>query len=84
MSLYFPDDQQQIIHIGIWSILGLFVFLFIERIFEQGDENNTYNAIKIIGYLNAVANVADNFTHGIAVAGSYQSSIKVNFFILKY
>jgi zinc transporter 13 len=36
-------------------------------------------SIKVIGVLNMLANVVDNFTHGIAVAGSFQASHKVQF-----
>lgn len=32
--------------------------------------------IKTVGLLNLLANIIDNFTHGIAVAGSFQASIK--------
>ena len=35
-----------------------------------------YVTIKVLGILNLVANVIDNFTHGIAVAGSFQASFK--------
>uniref|UniRef100_A0A4W3HLA3 Zinc transporter ZIP13 n=1 Tax=Callorhinchus milii TaxID=7868 RepID=A0A4W3HLA3_CALMI len=34
-------------------------------------------AIKISGYLNLIANLIDNFTHGLAVAGSFLVSRKV-------
>ncbi len=37
-----------------------------------------FYSIKIIGILNMLANIVDNFTHGIAVAGSFQASHKVN------
>ena len=36
-----------------------------------------FYSIKIIGILNMIANIVDNFTHGIAVAGSFQASHKV-------
>lgn len=35
-----------------------------------------FESVKTIGILNAVANIVDNFTHGIAVAGSFQASFK--------
>lgn len=35
--------------------------------------------IKTSGYLNLLANCIDNFTHGLAVAGSFQVSRKVGF-----
>ncbi|XP_012935702.1 zinc transporter ZIP13 [Aplysia californica] len=40
-----------------------------------GKENKEH--IKISGYLNLLANVVDNFTHGLAVAGSFCISTKV-------
>lgn len=33
-------------------------------------------SIKIIGVLNLIGNIVDNFSHGIAVAGSFQASFK--------
>ncbi|XP_057307342.1 zinc transporter ZIP13-like [Hydractinia symbiolongicarpus] len=47
---------------------------------EPGDEDDefiTEEHIKIIGYLNLFANCIDNFTHGLAVAGSFMVSIPV-------
>ncbi|CAD5111043.1 DgyrCDS395 [Dimorphilus gyrociliatus] len=40
-------------------------------------EDNTH--IKTTGWLNLIANVIDNFTHGLAVAGSFCVSNKVGF-----
>ena len=33
--------------------------------------------LQVSGYLNLAANVIDNFTHGLAVAGGFLVSIKV-------
>jgi len=33
---------------------------------------------KVIGYLNLLANCSDNFTHGLAVAGSFLVSVPVS------
>lgn len=41
-------------------------------------EDKTSN-IKVSGYLNLLANVIDNFTHGLAVGGSFLVSNKVGF-----
>jgi len=38
---------------------------------------NKTNQKQIVGYLNLVANSIDNFTHGLAVAGSFLASTKV-------
>lgn len=43
---------------------------------ENKNEANKEN-IKISGYLNLFANCVDNFTHGLAIAGSYLVSRKV-------
>ncbi|KAM9301856.1 zinc transporter ZIP13 [Gastrophryne carolinensis] len=45
-----------------------------EKTKEQG---STGSGIKASGYLNLLANSIDNFTHGMAVAGSFLVSIKV-------
>ena len=36
-----------------------------------------FQNVKNVGILNLIANIIDNFTHGIAVAGSFQASFKV-------
>ncbi|CAL1526264.1 unnamed protein product [Lymnaea stagnalis] len=41
---------------------------------EIGDNSSK---IKVSGYLNLMANIIDNFTHGLAVAGSFCISTKV-------
>ncbi|XP_059173974.1 zinc transporter ZIP13-like isoform X2 [Physella acuta] len=41
------------------------------------NEDSGNNNIKVSGYLNLMANVVDNFTHGLAVAGSFCISTKV-------
>ncbi len=70
-------DQVKIIQIGIWSILGILAFLVIERVFPDDEQEHVIRSIKIMGILNLIANIVDNFTHGIAVAGSFQASHKV-------
>jgi len=34
--------------------------------------------LQVVGYLNLLANSIDNFTHGLAVAGSFIVSTKVS------
>ena len=34
-------------------------------------------SIAISGYLNLLANVVDNFTHGLAIGGSYHNSVRL-------
>jgi hypothetical protein len=50
--------------------------MIIEKVFPD-DQEQFVNSIKIMGVLNLIANIVDNFTHGIAVAGSFQASHKV-------
>ena len=38
--------------------------------------------LQVVGYLNLLANSIDNFTHGLAVAGSFIVSTKVS--LLKF
>lgn len=112
---------------GLWVIIGLLSFLFLEKMFPDQDScedpvppsglcfNSTTssssvfsgkaveslknghhaeswksskpqislqegsNKIKTSGYLNLLANCIDNFTHGLAVAGSFLVSKKVGF-----
>ncbi|XP_064629946.1 zinc transporter ZIP13-like isoform X2 [Lineus longissimus] len=42
-----------------------------------GKKKNMEGTIHVRGYLNLMANVIDNFTHGLAVGGSYIVSTKV-------
>ncbi|RNA18805.1 zinc transporter ZIP13 isoform X2 [Brachionus plicatilis] len=86
------DDNGKVISNGLWVLFGLISFLSIEKIFpdhEQDADNKKsganflfFNSIRILGILNLFANVIDNFTHGIAVAGSFQASIKFGFITL--
>ncbi|XP_041642801.1 zinc transporter ZIP13 [Cheilinus undulatus] len=112
---------------GLWVIVGLLAFLFLEKMFPDQDNQedptsesdlnfntptqanaalsgkpvvtlgNGHHAeswksskqqesrqqksekIKTSGYLNLLANCIDNFTHGLAVAGSFLVSKKVGF-----
>jgi len=41
------------------------------------DSKNASESIAISGYLNLLANVVDNFTHGLAIGGSYQNSVRL-------
>lgn len=44
---------------------------------KETNESYTEDEIKVIGYLNLFANCSDNFTHGLAVAGSFLVSTPV-------
>lgn len=43
---------------------------------NNGKEERKVQPIKIAGYLNLIANSIDNFTHGLAVAGSFLVSFR--------
>ncbi|XP_061614916.1 zinc transporter ZIP13 isoform X3 [Phyllopteryx taeniolatus] len=71
---------------GLWVITGLLAFLLLEKIFsyQDGDEDSPSHSdlnfnCTTRGYLNLLANCIDNFTHGLAVAGSFLVSKKVGF-----
>ncbi|XP_072905175.1 zinc transporter ZIP13 isoform X2 [Hemitrygon akajei] len=70
----YSRDQQR--KLGFWVIVGLLAFFVLEKIFPDKDEEET-DYHKISGYLNLIANGIDNFTHGLAVAGSFLVSRKV-------
>uniref|UniRef100_A0A3Q0RBK3 Zinc transporter ZIP13 n=1 Tax=Amphilophus citrinellus TaxID=61819 RepID=A0A3Q0RBK3_AMPCI len=60
---------------GLWVIIGLLAFLLLEKMFP--DQDSPENPMS--GYLNLLANCIDNFTHGLAVSGSFLVSKKVGF-----
>ncbi|XP_052254476.1 zinc transporter ZIP13-like [Dreissena polymorpha] len=49
---------------------------------KKADKSKEKDNIKVSGYLNLAANVIDNFTHGLAVAGGFLVSSKVGFITL--
>jgi len=65
---------------GLWILGGMLSFLILEKIFEftedQGNTEKTQRR-RIIGYLNLLANCIDNFLHGLTVATSFLTSIKL-------
>ncbi|XP_051919201.1 zinc transporter ZIP13 isoform X2 [Hippocampus zosterae] len=71
---------------GLWVITGLLTFLLLEKMFSDQDGHKdppshsdlNFNSTTS-GYLNLLANCIDNFTHGLAVAGSFLVSKKVGF-----
>lgn len=77
---------------GLWVLAGLLVFIVAEKAFnverEESEEDkalaagsdvnaNKVNAVQMSGYLNLMANSIDNFTHGLAVGGSFLISMRV-------
>ena len=63
---------------GLWIIIGIIAFLFIENLFAQ-TSSSEQDSRKIVGYLNLLANSIDNFIHGLAVASSFLNSFKLGF-----
>ena len=62
---------------GLWLIFGIIAFLCIEKVFNQSFNNQEKKSKKITGYLNLLANCIDNFIHGLAVASSFLTSLKL-------
>ncbi|KAH8877579.1 Zinc transporter ZIP13 [Schistosoma japonicum] len=57
---------------GFWMLTGLLLFFIIEKLCIKESAEK-----EVEGYLNLVANVIDNFTHGVAIAGSYLVSLRL-------
>nr|XP_054766703.1 zinc transporter ZIP13-like [Lytechinus pictus] len=49
----------------------------IQALPKNEEKDTKEKKVKVVGYLNLLANFIDNFTHGIAVAGSFLVSKKV-------
>lgn len=65
-------NDGEIRSVGIYVLLGLMFCLFIEKLaYNSSDPESS----SVNGWLNLMANFMDNFTHGLAVAGSYTISI---------
>ncbi|XP_045103472.1 zinc transporter ZIP13 homolog [Portunus trituberculatus] len=74
--------------VGLCVLAGIFVFIVVEMLASHdssstalNNNNNTKGGSgdgrkEVTGYLNLVANGIDNFTHGLAVAGSFMVSYK--------
>ncbi|EDV20766.1 uncharacterized protein TRIADDRAFT_50931 [Trichoplax adhaerens] len=74
------NDPHYHTKIGLWAIFGIVFFMLCEKIFPEGEDeaNDDEEAeAKTSGYLNLLANVVDNFTHGLAVAGGYALGVNV-------
>jgi len=69
-------------NLGLWILGGILAFLILEKIFEftevKGTKDKRSEGKKdILGYLNLIANCIDNFLHGLTVASSFLTSIKL-------
>ena len=67
--------------IGLWMIAGIIVFMVIEMIMGDDDDmavkESSDKGVATSGYLNLMANIVDNFTHGLAIGGSYHNSTRL-------
>ncbi|XP_065355461.1 zinc transporter ZIP13 homolog [Calliphora vicina] len=61
---------------GLWVLSGIFIFTIAEQIFSGYANAYEDQPKKVTGYLNLMANSIDNFTHGLAVAGSFMVSFR--------
>jgi len=82
------DPHSSRLNLGLWILGGILAFLILEKIFEFTEEKNRSQEDKqgssgkkpkkdILGYLNLIANCIDNFLHGLTVASSFLTSIKL-------
>ena len=66
--------EQHVFSVGVWVLVGLLVFMCVEKVSKATSEEGAYDSAAASGYLNLVANCTDNFTHGLAIAASYMAS----------
>ncbi|CAF1054103.1 unnamed protein product [Adineta steineri] len=70
----FAHPHASSLYIGLWTLIGLFLFFIIEQIFPDDHSEDSDSKIKTTGYLNLLANFIDNLTHGAAIGGSFAIS----------
>lgn len=82
------------LHIGLWVIAGLLLCFLVEKFCARSESSQhkvkkqktfptnkyfkTFFCIQIAAFMNLFANVMDNFTHGLAVGGSFLVNIRVS------
>jgi zinc transporter 13 len=75
------EDSSSRLNLGMWILGGILAFLIIEKIFQFTEDSKSDDKRKgskrILGYLNLAANCIDNFLHGLTVASSFLTSIKL-------
>jgi zinc transporter 13 len=57
---------------GLWLILGLLSCFLVEKCCAKTEDSQH----QVTAIMNLIANLVDNFTHGLAVGGSFLVSIK--------
>ena len=71
--------------IGLWIVCGILAFTVLEMLARVSqassspEKNGKGEEIAMTGYLNLLANCADNFTHGLAVGGAFMVDTKTGF-----
>ncbi|CAJ0577331.1 unnamed protein product, partial [Mesorhabditis spiculigera] len=53
--------------VGLWVLAGLLVCFFVEKLCAHTEESQH----RMCAWMNLAANIVDNFTHGLAVGGSF-------------
>ena len=71
------------ISLGLWILCGILAFVVLEMfaraVQETSGGGGDKKQIAVAGYLNLLANCADNFTHGLAVGGAFMVDLKTGF-----
>ena len=76
------------ISLGLWILCGILTFVILEMFARAvqgagseggGGGGGDKKQIAVAGYLNLLANCADNFTHGLAVGGAFMVDLKTGF-----
>jgi len=77
------------ISLGLWILCGILSFVVLEKFAravqektgsgDGGGGDDKKQQIAVAGYLNLLANCADNFTHGLAVGGAFMVDFKTGF-----
>ena len=77
------DAHEGHIALGLWILCGILTFVVLEMfaraVQETRGEAGDGERIAVAGYLNLLANCADNFTHGLAVGGAFMVDLKTGF-----
>ena len=76
------DEHWAHISLGLWILCGILTFIVLEafaRAVQETSGREKGERIAVAGYLNLLANCADNFTHGLAVGGAFMIDLKTGF-----
>lgn len=59
--------------VGLWTLAGMLSCFMVEKLFSSSTESQH----RVTAWMNLVANLVDNFTHGLAVGGSFLVNLRV-------